>query len=566
MGEALGKHHPSLFEVLRIFGNFLRLERGILTLVISYALVIGLFSLIVPLTVQELVNTFSFAIQPVMIATLAIIMVVVLAFVGAFRALQYYAVEVLQRRLFVRTAFAMARKLPHVQFQGFRPRISNCFMETAFMQRALSVLLVDLIHVVVGGIIGMMILVFYHPYFIIFNVVLLLGSAVIFFVLSRGGLRTTVEMSHAKYDVLHWMQQISRNLLHIKATDSHALLMQMTDQLADKYIECRRARFAVLLRQFLASVAGQALAHSAALALSGWLLSVGQLTLGQLVAVEVVIGSLLINFDAVVKSMGQVYFFFTALVELDAFFSLPSDQRPPSPTATVTLPDPKTHGIRVACQELGLARDGARAFDNFDVNVAPGEKVAIYAKTTTARIALAKVLAGLETPTSGAVSYNDVDLRHLDLSAVNHCRGFMIDSQLSLIDGTIADNIVWRRPYISYDDVRWALRLTQLQDEMATLPQGINSDISALGEIPAPTHILRILLARAVIGRPQLLIFDGMIHDMQPAMRDAILRRICSKEESWTVIFVSNDPDLTPHVDRRITLGDAGAAVPLLPA
>ncbi len=566
MGQPPDTHQPNLFHVLRILGRFVRLERRILALVLSYAIVIGLFSLIVPLTVQELVNTFSFAIQPVMIATLAIIMVVVLTVVGAFKALQYYAVEVLQRRLFVRTAFAMAQKLPLIQLQGFRPRVSNSFMETAFMQRALAVLLVDLIHVVVGGVIGMMILVFYHPYFILFNLVLLSGAALIFFVLSRGGLRTTIEMSHAKYDVLHWIQEISQNLLHIKATDSRALLVEKTDELAKKYMECRRARFAVLLRQFIASVGGQALAHSGALALAGWLLSIGQLTLGQFVAVEVVVGSLLINFDAVVKSMGQVYFFFTALVELDAFFSLPKDQLHPPPTSSVTLPDPKIHGIRVTCKGLGLIHDGASALDDFDLDVAPSEKIAIYTTTTTTRMSLARVLAGLEPPTSGVISYNDVELRHLDLNVVNQCRGFMIDSHLSLIDGTIAENIVWRRSYISYDDVRWALWLTQLQDEVATLPQGINSDIRALGELPAPTHVLRILLARAILGRPQLLIFDGMIHDMQPSLRDIILRRLCSKDEPWTVIFVSNDPDLTPYVDRRIVLGGLDRPVPLLPS
>ena len=138
----------------------------------------------------------------------------------------------------------------------------------------------------------------------------------------------------------------------------------------------------------------------------------------------------------------------------------------------------------------------------------------------------------------------------------------MIDSHRSLIDGTIADNIVWRRPYISYDDVRWALGVTQLQDDLAALPLGINSDISALGEIPAPTHVLRILLARAILGRPQLLIFDGMIHDMQPHLRDLILRRLCAHDQSWTVIFVSNDPDPTPYVDRRVLLDDPGGERP----
>jgi ABC-type bacteriocin/lantibiotic exporter with double-glycine peptidase domain len=563
MGEVLGKH-PNLLEVLKLFGKFLRLERTILGLVVTYSLVVGLFSLIVPLTVQELVNTFSFAIQPVMIVTLAIIMVMVLMVVGAFKTLQYYAVEVLQRRLFVRTAFAMAQKLPQVQFRGFKPQISNSFMETAFMQRALSVLLVDLINVVVGGVIGMMILVFYHPYFILFNLVLLIGSAFIFFVLSRGGLRATVEMSHAKYDMLHWIQEISENLLHVKAADSRALLMEKTDELAKKYIERRRDRFAVLLRQFIASVGGQALAHSGALALAGWLLSIDQLTLGQLVAVEVVVGSLLLNFDAVIKSVGQVYFFFTALVELNAFFALPSDQRHRSPTSSVTLPDPKTHGIRVMGKGLGLIHEGASVFDNFNLDVAPGEKVAIYARTTTARMSLARVLAGLELPTSGVISYNDVDLRDLASAVVNQCRGFMADAQLSLIDGTIADNIVWRRPYVSYEDVRWALSLTHLQDVVASLPLGLNSDISALGGTPAPTHILRILLARAILGRPKLLIFDGLIHDMQPTLRDTILRRLCSKEEPWTVIFVSNDPNLIPYVDRRLSLGESASPIPLL--
>ena len=95
-------------------------------------------SLIVPLTVQELTNTFAFAIQPVTIVTLAGVMIAALLFVGAFRSLQYYAVEVLERRLFARVAIGMAQQIPQLQFLGFKPRYANHFMETVFMQRALS--------------------------------------------------------------------------------------------------------------------------------------------------------------------------------------------------------------------------------------------------------------------------------------------------------------------------------------------------------------------------------------------------------------------------------------------
>ena len=547
-------NQPSLFQsMIGCLGVLFRLERRILALIFSYSLAIGLFSLIVPLTVQELVNTFAFAIQPITIVTLAGVMVAGLLFVGAFRALQFYAVEVLERRIFARVALGMAQQLPHLQFLGFKPRYANYFIETVFMQRALSVLLVDLINVIVGGAVGMTILVFYHPYFLLYNALLLAGFTVVFFLMSHGGLKATIDMSHAKYETLHWLQEISYNLLHFKATDSQALLMRRTDELVHSYVETRQTRFGVLIRQYLGSVGWQAVAHSGLLATAGWLLSVGQLTLGQLVAAEVVVSGLLLSFDAVVKRMGHIYYFLTGLNELDFLFSLPKDQA--SATLSVPLPDPTIHGIRVTCKDLAVIHPGMPPiFEHFNLEVTPGEKIGVYASTTTAKTALARVLAGLETPTGGVLRYNGVDLRHLDLQAINRCRGFMIDSQLTLFEGTIEDNIVLGRSYIPYSDVRWALRFTELEEDVDALPQGLKTHIRAPGKILAPTHIMRILLARAILARPQILIFDGIIHTMQPTLRETVLRRLCSKDEPWSVIFVSNDPNLTPHVDRRIIL------------
>lgn len=544
---------PNLFQsVLGFVGVLFRLERRVLALIVSYSLAIGLFSLIVPLTVQELTNTFAFAIEPVTIVTLAGIMIAALLFVGAFKTMQYYAVEVLERRLFARVAIGMAQQIPHMKFLGFKPRYANHFMETVFMQRALSVLLVELIDVVVGGAVGMTILVFYHPYFLLYNALLLAGFGVVF-LLSHRGLQATIEMSHAKYDTLHWMQEISYNLLHFKATDSQAILMRRTDELVKRYVETRQNRFGILVRQYLGSVGWQAIAHGGLIATAAWLLSIGQLTLGQLVAAEVVVSGLLFSFDGVVKRMGHIFYFLTGLTELDFVLSLPKDQG--SSMLSVPLPDPTVHGIRVSCKDLAVRHAGVPAiFENFNVEIMPGEKIGIYASTTVAKTGLARILAGLETPTSGVIRYNGVDLRHIDLSAINRCRGFMIDSQLTLFEGTIEDNIVLGRSYIPYSDVRWALRFAELEEDVDALPQGLKTQVRAPGKILAPTHIVRVLLARAILSRPQILIFDGIIHNLQPALRETILRRLCSKDEPWSVIFVSNDPNLTPHVDRRLIL------------
>ena len=539
--------------MLGCLGVLFRLERRILALIFSYSIAIGLFALIVPLTVQELVNTFAFAIQTVTIVTLAGVMVAGLLFVGVFRALQYYAVEVLERRVFARVALGMAQQLPHLQLLGFQPHYANYFMETVFIQRALSVLLVELINVIVGGAVGMTILVFYHPYFLLYNALVLAGFIVVVFVMSHGGLKATIAMSHSKYEALHWLQEISRNLLHFKATDSHALLMGKTDEFVHSYVETRQIRFGILIRQYLASVGWQAVAHSGLLATAGWLLSIGQLTLGQLVAAEVIVSGLLLSFEGVVKRMGHIYYFLTGLHELDSLFSLPKDQA--RATLSVPLPDPTMHGIHVSGKDLSVIHPGMPpAFEHFNLEVLPGEKIGIYAKTAAAKTTLARVLAGLEAPTGGVLRYNGVDLRHLDLQAINRYRGFTIDSQRTLFEGTIEDNIVLGRPAIPYDDVRWALRFTELEENIDALPQGLKTQIRTLGEILAPTHIIRILLARAILARPQVLVFDGILHTIPPVTRETILRRLCSKDELWSVIFVSNDPNLTPHVDRQLIL------------
>ena len=125
--------NPSFRDMLARVSVLFKFEQRVFGLIVSYALAIGLFSLIVPLTVQELVNTFAFSIQPIMIVTLAAIMVLTLLCVGAFRALQFYAVEILERRIFARIALALTQLLPRLQVQGFPPRYANYFFETVLV-------------------------------------------------------------------------------------------------------------------------------------------------------------------------------------------------------------------------------------------------------------------------------------------------------------------------------------------------------------------------------------------------------------------------------------------------
>ena len=320
------------------------------------------------------------------------------------------------------------QQLPHLRYQGFKPRFANYFVETILMQRAVSVLLVDLINVIVGGAVGMTILVFYHPYFLLFNAILLVGFNVVFFLMSHGGLKADMDIIPRQIRHLHWFREIAYNLLHFKSTDSQALLIKKTDQLLDNYVGCAEPlRHSHPAISGITRMAGDR--PCGLIATAGWLLGIGQLTLGQFVAAEVVVSGILSSFDGVVKRMGHIYYFLTALTELSFLFSLPKDQD--AATLSIPLPDPTVHGIRVTCKDLTFApAGGPPVFEHFNLEVTPGEKIGIYADTTMAKTALARVLGGLESPTAGVIRYNGVDLRHLNLDSVNRFRGFILDSQL----------------------------------------------------------------------------------------------------------------------------------------
>jgi len=98
------------------------------------------------------------------------------------------------------------------------------------------------------------------------------------------------------------------------------------------------------------------------------------------------------------------------------------------------------------------------------------------------------------------------------------------------------------------------LRFVELEEDVDAMPLGLRTPVKSGGKGFATSQTLRLLVARAIVMRPQILILDGTLHSMLPAMRETILRRLCSKEEPWSVIFVSNDPSLGAHVDRRIML------------
>lgn len=547
-----------LTEILRdIFahlGMLLKLERSILGIIASYAVAIGFFLLCVPIAVQELVSTFSFAMEPRMIFTLALFVASSLTGVAAFRVLQARAVETFQQRIYTRIAIGFTRLLPRLRDDTFATPQAYRFMEADLLTRALVAMVADLFNVAVVGTIGVTMLILFHPFFVLYILVLILGFVGLLTLFGRGGFFITLEMSRLHYDIFGWIQNIAHNLPHLRAAGDSPYLLERTDTLTRLYARIRQRRSDTLTgRQYKAAALWQVAGHSGLLITAGLLVADGQLTVGQFAAAEVLVGNLLINMDTLARRMVAMFFTFVSCREMAAVFSLPTEED----DAKEDVPAAQfgAAGIHLTCRNLTYTGpDGTPIFENMSLDVAPGEKVAVLCNTNHAKTALAKVLAGLHPPASGFVRYNDMNLIEVKRDSISRVRGLVLDSHPTLLDGTLEDNITLGRPTIDYQDLQWALRFVELDHDIDALPQGLNTRVSSLETNLSMSQILRLLVARAIVIRPQLLIFDGTLHNMLPATREVLLRRLCAKDEPWSVIFLSNDPNFSAFVDRRISL------------
>lgn len=547
-----------LTRVLRdIFAHLtflLKLERPMLGIIASYAVAIGLFLLCVPIAVQELVSTFSFAMEPRMIFTLTLFVASSLAGVAAFRVLQARAVETLQQRIYTRIAIGFTRLLPRLRDDTFAPQQAHRFMEADLLTRALVAMVADLFNVAVVGTIGVTMLMLFHPFFVLYILILILGFVVLLTLFGRGGFFITLEMSRLHYEIFGWIQNIAHNLPHLRAAGESPYLLERTDGLARNYARIRQRRSDTLTgRQYKAAALWQVVGHSGLLITAGLLVVDGQLTVGQFAAAEVLVGNLLINMDTLARRMVAMFFTFVSCREMAAVFSLPTEEE--GAKEDVPVSQFGAFGIRVTCRNISYtATDGATIFQNVSLEIAPGEKIAVLCGTNRAKTALAKTLAGLHPPTSGFVRYNDMNLVEVKQQSISRVRGLVLDSHPTLLDGTLEDNITLGRPTIDYHDLQWALRFVELDSDIDAMPEGLHTTVSSLDTHLSMSQILRLLVARAIVTRPQLLIFDGTLHNMLPATRELLLRRLCAKDEPWSVVFISNDPTFSTHVDRRVSI------------
>jgi adhesin transport system membrane fusion protein len=307
------------------------LERQLIGALLTYAVALGALSLAAPIAVQVLVNTIAFGSLTQPLVMLALLLLCVLSLSGGIKLVEFYAVELLQRRVFVRVAEDLSRRLSLATAEG-RAKIetyglSNRFFEVVTLQKAAGKLIVDGGSLALQSVVGMLLLGFYHPALLAFDIALILCFSVVF-LLGRGAVPSAIEESEAKYEVAAWVERVAHSPESFRGAEGAREGAVSADSLVRSYLSARKRHFRVLFRQALGGVSAQVVATVTLLGLGGWLVMHGELTLGQLVAAELVVGALGANLSKLGKLLESAYDLLASIDKLGKVVDLPHAPRP----------------------------------------------------------------------------------------------------------------------------------------------------------------------------------------------------------------------------------------------
>ena len=523
--------------------ELLRLERSDMLTLMAFALGVGLLSIVVPAAIEALVNTVAFGVLLWPIIVLSLVMFGFLVVAAVLRALQTFVAECLQRRIFVRTADAFANHFARCEMEAFDGRnptdIVNRFFEISAVQKSAATLLVDGIGIVMITVVGLVVLAFYHPYLLTFAVVMVLLVAFLLLGLGLGGVRTSIDESYAKFDVAAWLEEIAKCPHTFRFGRGAGLALDRADSLADAYVSARKRHFRVVWRQTLFALLLEAVASTVLLGLGGWLVINRQLTLGQLVAGELIVTLVL---TALSKSGKYIEIFYDLQASLDKLGVL--DQLPLEPVGGERLP-PNAGPMAVVAEVIRGGHGGPQRLE-----VRPGERVAVHGPSGSGKTVLLETLALLRVPREGLLEFDHIDARSLDRAATRLLVAYV--GQAETFADTVAENVRVGRDDLTAADVRRALEMVGLADRVARLPQGVATPLASDGMPLSSNEVSRLSIARALAGKPRLLLIDGLLDGLDIQGCPELIESILDPSAPWTLVVVTARDDIQNRCDRSV--------------
>lgn len=536
------------------FFKLLQMDRKDIYQIFFYAIFAGLVSLSLPLGVQAIINFIQSGRVSVSWIVLVIFVVSGVALVGFLAFMQLRITENLQQKIFVRSSFEFAYKLPKIKFDDlyqniYPPELANRFFDTITIQKGSSKILLDFSAALLQIGFGIILLSLYHPFFIVFGILLVILLYLIFKYSYNPGVETSLKESKYKYQVADWLQEIARNKTSFRNETNFDYALKKNDSIVANYLQYREKHFAIIKRQFGQLVFFKIIITAGLLLLGGYLVITQQMNIGQFVASEIVILLVINSVEKIIIGLETFYDVLTSLEKIgqvtDMEYEAESSAEINSCYTAINL---ELENISVK-----FPNNADALLKEISLHVSQGEKIILNGKNGSGKTTLIRILAGMLAPTSGAFFVNDDTFRQINLQQYRSQVATIIQGETPF-EGTLLENITFNDPTISDEQIRWSIEAAQLTSFFRTLPNGLDTEILPEGKQLSSSNAQKILIARSIVKKPKVLFYEDPTDRMDDETARQIIDFICQPEHKWTVVVSSTNTYWKEKASRTITM------------
>ncbi|SDS29418.1 ATP-binding cassette domain-containing protein [Gramella sp. MAR_2010_147] len=532
------------------FIGLLKLERRDFLQIFYYAIFAGLVSLSVPLGVQAIVNLMQGARISTSWFVLVIIVTLGVAFVGILQLMQIRILENVQQKIFTRSSFEFIYRFPKIRMDQLRnfypPELANRFFDVLIIQKGLSKVIIDFPAALTQVVFGLILLSLYHPFFIIYGLLLVFLIYVGFKITAKRGLDASLLESKYKYRIAHWIQEVARSLVSFKISGRTNLAINKNDRMLTEYLVAREGHFQVLKIQFIQLIIFKVLVTAGLLAIGGILVLNQQMNIGQFVAAEIIILLIIGSVEKIILGLESFYDILTSLEKMGEVVDKKLEEQEGD--------EPFNLGEPLTIEFDGVNYKGfneERIIKNVNFKINPGDRILLKGTNGAGKSTLLKLLAGLIRPSVGEIYVNDLSLKSVKL---NHYRGMLGHSitEETPFEGTILENITLGDQDIPIQDIQWALEKTGLLGFVRQQPKGLNTMIYPEG-IQMPFSVSKkLILARSIVRRPSVLILNDPLNQLDPEEEERILNFLFSEENKWAILVAGKGEKLERLCNRQL--------------
>ncbi len=536
----------------------LELDRKDITLVFLYAAFSGLITLTLPLGIQAILGLIAGGNISSSWVLLISVVTAGTALTGILKVMQLSVTETIQRRIFTRSAFDIAYRLPKIKFEAlhkeYAPELVNRFFDTLTLQKGLPKILMDFSTGVLQIFFGLTLMAFYHPLFIILGLALTVVVVLLFRLTAKQGLSTSLKESKYKYEVAYWLEELARTMGTFKLAGQSTLPLRRTDDLVSGYLDARKQHFRILVSQYSVIVAFKVVVTAGLLILGSLLVIDNRINLGQFVAAEIVVILILASVEKLILTTEVIYDVLTALEKLGSLTDLPIEKE-----EGICFEEHECNcGMSIELKDLTYSFPGAEkpSLDHISLSVRAGEKVCIAGYNGSGKSTLLHIITCIYHDFRGSLTFNKVPSRNLNANSLRAYIGDHMPQEEDIFRGTLMENISMGHERISLDDIIQAVERAGLDSFVKQLPEGFDTLLLPGGKNLPRSVVSKIILARSFAARPALLAIAEPFNLLEQEERERLAVQLTKKENTWTLMAISDDPLLASKCDRIIIMQD----------